>query len=238
MKTSLIALTLLLLAFGFYQAIFAAPTEQTMGDIQRIFYYHLPSWWTAFILFFVNFIASVVYLRRRSPGSDALALAAAEMGCVFSAVGLTTGPLWAKPVWGIWWTWDARLTTALILFLIYLSYLMLRRFSEGEQTPTIAAAFAIFGFLDVPIVYMSIRWWRTQHPQPVIAGGGGSGLDPSMRLPLYSNLLAFLAFAALVVWFRYSVAMAERRVEQEEATRALNEYPDASRAELKSQEVR
>src|SRR5438874_1602508 len=236
MKPILIAITLLLLAFGFYQAIFAAPTEQTMGDIQRIFYYHLPSWWTAFILFFINFIASIVYLRRRTAGSDALALAAAEVGCVFSAVGLTTGPLWAKPVWGIWWTWDARLTTALILFLIYVSYLMLRRFSEGDQSPTIAAAFAVFGFIDVPIVYMSIRWWRTQHPQPVIGGGPNSGLDPAMRLPLYSNLLAFLAFAALVVWFRYSVAMAERRVEQEEASRALNESPNARRAQ--TQEVR
>ena len=236
MKSIFIVITLLLLAFGFYQAIFAAPTEQTMGDIQRIFYYHLPSWWAAFILYFVNFIASIVYLRRRTPGSDALALATAEMGIVFSAVGLTTGPLWAKPVWGIWWTWDARLTTALILFLIYVSYLMLRRFSEGDQTPTIAAAFAIFGFLDVPIVYMSIRWWRTQHPQPVIGGGPNSGLDPAMRLPLYSNLLAFLAFAALVVWFRYSVAMAERRIEQEEANRALNENANTLRPE--TQEVR
>ncbi len=223
MKPILIFITLLLLAFGFYQAIYAAPTEQTMGDIQRIFYYHLPSWWAAFILYFINFIASIVYLRRKTAGSDALALATAEMGVVFSAVGLTTGPLWAKPVWGIWWTWDARLTTALILFLIYVSYLMLRRFSEGEQTPTIAAAFAIFGFIDVPIVYMSIRWWRTQHPQPVIGGGPNSGLDPAMRLPLYSNLVAFLAFAALVVWLRYTVAMAERQVEEEEAMRALNE---------------
>jgi len=235
MKIVLILITLLLLGLGFYMAIFVAPTEQTMGDIQRIFYYHLPSWWTAFLLYFVNFIASIVYLKRRTAGSDALALATAEMGVVFCAVGLTTGPLWAKPVWGIWWTWDARLTTALILFLIYLSYLMLRRFGEGDQTPTIAAAFAIFGFIDVPIVYMSIRWWRTQHPQPVIAGGPNSGLDPHMRPALYTNLLAFMALAALVVWFRYSVAMAERRAEDAAAQRALAESPGSHR---ESQEVR
>src|SRR5437868_11037841 len=238
MKPLFVAITLLLLAFGFYQAIFAAPTEQTMGDIQRIFYYHLPSWWTAFILFFINFIASIVYLRRRTASSDALALAAAEVGCIFSAVGLTTGPLWAKPVWGIWWTWDARLTTALILFLIYVSYLMLRRFGEGDQTPTIAAAFAVFGFIDVPIVYMSIRWWRTQHPQPVIGGGPNSGLDPHMRPALYTNLLAFMCLAALVVWFRYSVAMAERRAENQAAQRALAENPAASLRSSESQQVR
>jgi heme exporter protein C len=128
--------------------------------------------------------------------------------------------------------------SAFVLFLIYVSYLMLRRFSEGEHTPTIAAVFAIFGFLDVPIVYMSIRWWRTQHPQPVIGGGPNSGLAPAMRLPTYSNVVAFLAFAALVVWFRYSVAMAERRVEEDAALKALNEGSNATSERLKAQEVR
>jgi len=228
-------ITVALLAFGFYQGMYAAPTEQTMGDIQRIFYYHVPSAWTAFVLFFANFVASVIYLVRRDAESDAWALASAEVGVVFCTIVLITGPLWAKPVWGIWWTWDARLTTALILFLIYLSYLMLRRFGEGDQTPTIAAAFAIFGFIDVPIVYMSIRWWRTQHPQPVIGGGPNSGLDPHMRPALYTNLLAFMALAALVVWLRYSVAMAERRAEDAAAQRALAENAPRN---LQSQEVR
>ena len=212
-----ILITVALLAYGFYQAWFAAPTEETMGDIQRIFYYHVPSAWTAFLLFFGNFIASIVYLIKRSDKWDSVALACAEVGVVFCTIVLVTGPLWAKPVWGIWWTWDARLTTTLVLWLIYVSYLMLRRFSESGQTPTLAAALAIFGFLDVPIVYMSIRWWRTQHPQPVIAGGQGSGLDPHMKHALFMSWLAFLAMAALVTWFRYSIVEEERRLEREEA---------------------
>jgi heme exporter protein C len=216
-----ILLTVALLAFGFYQGMYAAPTEQTMGDIQRIFYYHVPSAWTAFFFFFLNFLASIWYLTTRKAGADAFALAAAEVGVVFCTIVLITGPLWAKPVWGIWWTWDARLTTTLVLWLIYVSYLILRRFSDSQQTPTLAAALAIFGFLDVPIVYMSIRWWRTQHPQPVIGGGQGSGLDPEMRFALMVNWAAFMAMAALVTWTRYSLARREQRVEAEHRARTL-----------------
>jgi heme exporter protein C len=216
-----ILLTVALLAFGFYQGMYAAPTEQTMGDIQRIFYYHVPSAWTAFFFFFLNFLASIWYLTTRKAGADAFALAAAEVGVVFCTIVLITGPLWAKPVWGIWWTWDARLTTTLVLWLIYVSYLILRRFSDSQQTPTLAAALAIFGFLDVPIVYMSIRWWRTQHPQPVIGGGQGSGLDPEMRFALMANWAAFMAMAALITWARYSLARREQRVEAEHRARTL-----------------
>jgi heme exporter protein C len=214
-------ITLALLGFGFYQAMYAAPTEQTMGDIQRIFYYHVPSAWTAFILFFANFIASVIYLVRRGAKSDAWALASAEVGVVFCTIVLITGPLWAKPVWGIWWTWDARLTTTLVLWLIYVSYLMLRRFSEGQQTATLAAALAVFGFLDVPIVYMSIRWWRTQHPQPVFGGGPNSGIDPAMRFAVYANWLAFLFLAGLFATMRYKIARAEQELEHEQAMQSL-----------------
>jgi heme exporter protein C len=224
MRNSILAFALItfaLLAFAFYQAWYVAPTEETMGDIQRIFYYHVPSAWTAFLLFFGNFIASIVYLVKRSDKWDSIALACAEVGVVFCTVVLVTGPLWAKPVWGIWWTWDARLTTTLVLWLIYVAYLLLRQFSESGQTPTLAAALAIFGFLDVPIVYMSIRWWRTQHPQPVIAGGQGSGLDPRMWHVLLINWAAFLALAALVTWFRYSLAQRERQLERQEALASL-----------------
>jgi heme exporter protein C len=217
----LVLVTLALLAYAFYQAWYVAPTEETMGDIQRIFYYHVPSAWTAFLLFFANFAASIVYLFKRSRWWDSLALACAEVGVVFCTVVLISGPLWAKPVWGIWWTWDARLTTTLVLWLIYVSYLLMRRFSESGQTPTLAAALAVFGFLDVPIVYMSIRWWRTQHPQPVIAGGQGSGLDARMWHVLLMNWLAFLALAALVTWFRFSLAERERDIEQQHALRAV-----------------
>ena len=221
MRYALIALTLGLLGYGFYQGMYGAPTEQTMGDIQRIFYYHVPSAWTAFLFFFINFLASIWYLTGRNLKADAWALASAEIGVVFCTIVLITGPLWAKPVWGIWWTWDARLTTTLVLWLIYVSYLILRRFSDSQQTPTLAAALAIFGFLDVPIVYMSIRWWRTQHPQPVIGGGPGSGLDPAMKYALFVNCIAFTALAALIMWWRYSLSLREQRVEDEHRAHAM-----------------
>ncbi|MBV9088106.1 MAG: cytochrome c biogenesis protein CcsA, partial [Acidobacteriaceae bacterium] len=134
---------------------------------------------------------------------------------------LVTGPLWAKPVWGIWWTWDARLTTTLVLWLIYVSYLVLRRYSSGQQTPTLAAALAIFGFVDVPIVYMSIRWWRTQHPQPVIAGGEGSGLDSRMWTAVLWNWAAFMCLAALLIWIRYRLERSRQQLEEAHATQAL-----------------
>lgn len=212
-------IALALLTYGLYEAMVGAPTEQTMGDVQRIFYYHVPSAWTAFLLFFLNFVASAIYLFTRGPRSDAFALSSAEVGVVFCTVVLVTGPLWARPVWGIWWTWDARLTTTLILWLIYVSYLILRRFSSGGQTPVLAAALAIFGFIDVPIVYLSIRYFRTQHPQPVIAGGEGSGIDPVMMKALMVNWLAFMVFGAIVLWLRYKLERARQQVEQAHALR-------------------
>ena len=215
-------ITFLLLSYALYQAM-AAPREATMGDIQRIFYYHVPSAWTSFLCFFANFIASIIYLARRNLKADAFAVSTAEVGVVFCTVVLVTGPLWARPVWGIWWTWDARLTTTLVLWLIYVSYLMLRRYSTGQATPTLAAALAIFGFLDVPIVYMSIRWWRTQHPQPVIAGGQGSGLDPHMWTAVLWNWAAFMAFAALLIWVRYRLEITRQLLDEAHALKAVGQ---------------
>jgi heme exporter protein C len=213
--------SLILLSYGLYQGLVAAPTEQTMGDVQRIFYYHVPSAWVAFLLFMVNFFASIWYLVQRSQRVDAIAVATAEVGVVFCTIVLITGPLWARPVWGIWWTWDARLTSTLVLWLIYVSYLVLRQFGTGGQTPVLAAALAIFGFVDVPLVYMSIRWFRTQHPQPVIGGGEGSGIDPAMLHALLMNFLAFAVFAALIVLVRYRLEVAERAMESVHAERAV-----------------
>jgi heme exporter protein C len=197
------AIAFALLTWGLYEALVGAPTEQTMGEVQRIFYYHVPSAWTAFLLFMINCGASIWYIAKRGAKADALALATAEVGLVFCTVVLITGPIWAKPVWGIWWTWDARLTSTLILWLIYVAYLMLRKFSTGGQTPLVAAVLAVFGFLDVPLVYWSIRIFRTQHPQPVIAGGQGSGIHPTMLKALMINWLAFMVFGAIVVSLRY-----------------------------------
>jgi heme exporter protein C len=214
--------TALLLGYGFCQAMYIAPTEATMGDVQRIFYYHLPSAWVAFLLFFVNFLASVWYLVRRTIGADALALASAEVGVSFCTIVLITGPIWARPIWGIWWTWDARLTSTLVLWLIYVSYLVLRHYATGGQIPVLAAALGIFGFLDVPIVYMAIRWFRTQHPQPVIGGGAGSGLDPAMWHAVLWNLAAFAMLALMFVWIRYRQALAEQALEEAHAQASLD----------------
>jgi heme exporter protein C len=209
----------LLLAYATYQALVVAPTERTMGDVQRIFYYHVPCAWTAGCLFCVNLLASIAYLTWKSSKADALAVSAAETGVVFCSVVLVTGPIWARPVWGIWWTWDMRLTTTLVLWLIYVSYLVLRKFSDSAQTPKLAAVLAIFGALDVPLVYFSIWFFRTQHPQPVIGGGGS--LDPRMLRVFLINLLAFSFLGAMICWWRFRLEVFQRELDEALALEAL-----------------
>jgi len=213
--------TAVLLSYGLYQALVVAPTEQTMGEVQRIFYYHVSSAWTAFLLFLINFVASIVYLVRRNTKADIIALVTAEVGVVFCTVVLVTGPIWARPVWGIWWTWDLRLTLTLVLWLIYVSYLMLRRFSTSGQTPLLAAALSVFGALDVPLVYFSIWYFRTQHPQPVVGGGGS--IDPRMMHALLMNWAAFLCLAFMISWSRYRLERLRREVEEMQGLEALLE---------------
>jgi heme exporter protein C len=280
----LAVLTAFLLIYAGYQALVVAPTDALQGDVYRIIYYHVPSAWTAFLLFFVNFIASVQYLVSAKPSTkraanwiaitiaiigciapflpfvahqlpagmhpsaiattivaipvfyfligkyfpgqalDMLAVTSAEVGVVFCTVVLVTGPLWARPVWGIWWApGDIRLTSTLVLWLIYVSYLMLRRFSHSAQTQMLAAALAVFGALDVPLVYFSIWYFRTQHPQPVIGGGGS--IDPRMLHVLLLNWAAFLCFAFLVCWSRYRLERLHREVEEAQALESLHGVP-------------
>jgi heme exporter protein C len=220
--TILAVVTALLLSVGLYEALIGAPTEQTMGNVQRIFYYHVPSAWTAFLLFAINFVSSIVYLIRKNQTADILALVSAEVGVVFCTVVLVTGPIWAKPVWGIWWDpADIRLNSTLALWLIYVSYLLLRRFSTSSKTAIIAAAWAVFGALDVPFVFFSIWFFRTQHPSPVIARGGS--LDPRMAHVLLINWAAFSGLAWLVCWTRYRLEVLKRQVEEAEALESLHE---------------
>jgi len=191
-------LALLNIAVGLYMALFYAPTEKTMGDAQRIFYFHVPSAWIGFLAFFIVFIASLMFLWRRERRWDALALSAAEIGVVFTTLVLLTGPLWAKKAWGAFWVWDVRLTTTLILWMIYVGYLMLRGTSEGERRARFAAVLAIVGFLDVPIIYVSVQIWRTMHPQLLISEPGG--LTPQMTQTLMVCLLSFtLLFVYLLI---------------------------------------
>ena len=203
-----------------YMVFLYAPQEATMGEVQRIFYIHVSSAWTAFLAYFLVFLGSVGYLWKHSPGADHLAQAGGEVGFVFCSVVLVTGPLWAKPVWGIWWTWDARLTLTFVLWLLFVSYLMLRRYvSSPGRAETLAAVVGIIGFMDVPIDYMAIRWWRTQHPQPVMAGGEGSGLDPRMWVTLLVTWGALLCLFAYLMRQRLWLAGARRQLSA--ARRAL-----------------
>ena len=223
-----VLVTLALLAWGYYQAIYVAPNDVMQGEIFRIIYYHVPSASVAFLFFAVSLVGSIGFLASRSEHHerahkfDAWALAGAEVGVVFCTVVLTTGPIWGRRAWGIWWTWDARLTTTLVLWLIYMSYLLLRRFAAGPQMQTLAAVLGIFGALDVPIVYMSNRWWRTQHPAPVFGGAQGSGMDPSMVGALLWNMLAWFLWGVLILALRYRVERQHQKIAAAEAQAALN----------------
>ena len=222
--------TVVLLAYALYLALVVAPTDALQGDVYRIIYYHVPSAWTAFCLFFINLFASIAYLIWKKSMADALAVASAEVGVVFCTIVLITGPIWARPVWGIWWTWDIRLTTTLVLWLIYVSYLVLRRFSDTAQTPVLAAVLAVFGALDVPLVYFSIWFFRTQHPQPVMGKGGS--LAPPMLHAFLINLLAFSVFGAMVCWSRYRLEIVKREVEQVHALESLAGVEPSARPSL------
>jgi heme exporter protein C len=192
----------LLLAAGSYAALVYAPTEATMGLIQRIFYFHIASGWTFFVAFFIVFVGSVAFLRTRNPKWDWLSVASAEVGVAFVTVVLVTGPIWAKPVWGIWWTWDARLTSTFMLWVLFVSYLVLRTLvDDPERRGVVSAVFGIFACLDVPMVYFSIWWFRTQHPQPVIGGGGS--LDPRMWWAAMVCWAAMLGVMILLIRVRY-----------------------------------
>ncbi len=207
----LLAVTAGLLAWGTYQALYVAPPEATMGDAQRIFYYHVPAATAASLLFWVNFVASIWYLWKRSPVADAIAVAGAEVGVVFFSVVLISGPIWARYAWGTFWVWDARLTTSLILWLLYVSYLILRKSSELGSTSVLAASLAVFAAMDMPIVYMSNRWFRTNHPQPMI---GTPNLNHDMQTVLLWNMLAFCMFAILIAWFRFELERTSQAINQ------------------------
>src|ERR1700737_4150373 len=208
------AIVFLLLGAAAYGAFFVAPTERTMGPIQRIFYLHVASAWTGLCAFFICFIANVLYVFRRQPQWDWLSISAAEVGLSFTPVVLVSGPIWAHPVWGIWWTWDARLTSTFILWLLYACFLLLRTLvEEPDRRALFSALFGIFAFLDVPLVFGSIRWWRTQHPQPVVMGGAGPGLAPTMWKVLFFSWFAMLALMALLMRARYLMEAARGELE-------------------------
>jgi heme exporter protein C len=187
-----------------------APPDRVMGQVQRIMYVHVPAAWSGFFAFFVVFLASIGYLLRNDYRLDRLAHAAAEVGVVFMGLAILLGSLWGKPTWGVWWTWDPRLTSAAVLMAVYLGYLALRAFTEDpRQRARWSAAVGIFGFLDVPIVYFSVLWWRTLHQPP----SGPGTVAPSMLKVLGMSVAAFTLLLGYLILSRYRLAQLESDVE-------------------------
>jgi heme exporter protein C len=196
--------------FGFSAYV---PTESSMGIVQRIFYFHVPAAISAFLAFFVAFVASIGYLTTRRLSWDNVALASVEIGVMLCTIVIVTGPLWARPVWGSWWPWDPRLTTTLILWLLYISYLLLRTYSEDRaQQARFCAVLGIVAFLDVPIVYFSVKWWRGVHP--IVFGSGGGGIAPRMNDAFLGALFTFFLLYLLLLLLRTRLANMEDEVEE------------------------
>lgn len=187
----------------------SAPYESTMGLIQRIFYYHVPSAIVMFGSAFVCGIASAIYLAKRSPRADRVALAGAELVVLFGIIVLVTGPLWARKAWGVWWDWgDVRLVTSLVLWLIFVAYMMLRRFA-GPGSDVLAAAVGVFGMANVPFVYWSVNVWRTMHPKTSVV----RSLDPAMRIPFYWCFAAFLCLYVALLLLRVRLEKSRNELE-------------------------
>jgi heme exporter protein C len=206
-------------------AFATSPPDRDMGNLQKIMYVHVPAAWSAFLCFFVVFAASLHYLWRRRERSDLLAASAAEVGTVFTALTLILGSIWGRPTWGVWWTWDARLTSTAVLLVIFVGYLSLRSFADDpERRARWSAAVGVLGALNVPIVYMSVTWWRTLH-QPQ---SSPSTVDPAYALGLRANAIAFLLVLVYLIRRRYQAAIAERIAERRRDDEALAESVDTT----------
>jgi heme exporter protein C len=189
------------------------PPELNQGNAFKIIFFHLPAWASAFSMVAVALVSSVLFLITKNFKYDATAVAATEVGVAFLSVGLVTGTLWARPIWGIWWAWDERLTTTLVLWLVYCGYLMLRHaIEEPTQRATFAAVVSILAFIGVPIDYFSIRWWRTQHPAPVFFSSNGS-FPHDWSVVMGWNILAILMLAVVFVAIRLEQEQAQRELD-------------------------
>lgn len=207
--------TAISMSIATYMALVYAPTERVEGNVQRIFYFHVSMAWTAYLAFFVVFIASVVVLWKRLPQADRLAQASAEVGLLFTTLVLITGSLWARPIWGTWWSWDARLTTTLFLWFIYLGYLMVRTsIPDDRRAIRFAAAIGIVGFIDVPIIHQSVVWWRTLHPESIVGASGGPAMPSEMLLTLGVTLVAFTLLYVGLVRLRMGIETARAELRQ------------------------
>lgn len=211
--------SLILLAVATYMVFFYAPMERVMGNVQRVFYFHVAAGWVGFLSFFVAVVVGVIYLRTNHLKWDLVGLAAVELGLMFSFINIVTGSIWARPIWNTWWTWDPRLVTATIMELIYLAYLMLR---QGIDNPVrrarFAAVYAILGFVSVPISFLSIRIWRSIHP--VVIGDGNPTAEGSfdmtadMRTVFFFSLIVFTVLFVDLLWNRVRLGQFGEKIEQ------------------------
>jgi len=202
-------LTLLSIVVGLYWGLIVAPPDAYQGEVQRIMYLHIPSILIAYLSFFLVFVGSCLYLWKRGKRDDILAFSAAEIGVLFTALTIVEGSIWGRPTWGVWWTWDARLTLTAILLLIFVGYLMLRSLIEEEsRAASSAAILGIIGFLDIPLVHMSVYWWRTLHQAPSILRPDKSpweNIHPTLLTALAINFVAFVLLYFYLLSLRYRV---------------------------------
>ncbi|GAB4580241.1 MAG: cytochrome c biogenesis protein CcsA [Anaerolineales bacterium] len=211
--------SLLLLAVATYMTLVYAPMEAVMGNVQRVFYFHVATGWVGFLSFFVAVVVGIIFLRTNDLKWDTIGVAAVEIGLMFSFINIVTGSIWARPIWNTWWTWDPRLVTATIMELLYFAYLMLR---QGIENPVrrarFGAVYAILGFTSVPLSFLSIRIWRTIHP--VVIGTGSSeaqgsfSMTPEMRLVFFFSLFVFTVIFVDLFWNRIRLGQYGERLEQ------------------------
>ena len=211
--TTLGAAAAIVLAVGIYLGLVAAPPDAVMGQVQRIMYLHVPSILTAYVAFFIVFGASVLYLWKRDLRFDAVAVSSAEIGVLFTGITLATGSIWGKSTWGVWWTWDARLTLTAILFTIYVGYLMLRSFAEDPQAGArYGAVLAILGFLDIPLNHFAVYWWRTLHQPSSLLRPGGPSVARPMLVPLLVNMLGMVLLYTYFLLRRVQLERGRHRI--------------------------
>jgi heme exporter protein C len=212
--TILVGISLACVLLTLYWAFFRAPFEAVMGAAQKIFYFHVPAAYAMYLGATICFVASGAYMYKPTIGRDALAHAGGEVAVVFGMIVLTTGPIWAKPIWGVYWTWEPRLLTSLLSVMIYVSYVILRTFSgQGDAEKKFAATLGLLGAANLPIIHYSVQKWGGNHPRVISKGGGGLG-HPDMKTALLLGFLAFTLLAISFVWFRYKMHCSQDRLDR------------------------